>query len=129
MTRVSAVILYNENGEILICQRGAGGCCEYLWEFPGGKEEPKETAAECAVRECREELNIEVGALDTVGTSFYSYPDRDISFTFFKGKILSGEPTQTVHKSIRWVTPQNLSEYAFCPAETWILEQLKREAE
>ena len=129
MTRVSAVILYNENGEILICQRGAGGCCEYLWEFPGGKEEPKETAAECAVRECREELNIEVGALDTVGTSFYSYPDRDISFTFFKGKILSGEPTQTVYKSIRWVTPQNLSEYAFCPADTWILEQLKREAE
>ena len=126
MTRVSAVILYNENGEILICQRGAGGCCEYLWEFPGGKEEPKETAAECAVRECREELNIEVGALDTVGTSFYSYPDRDISFTFFKGKILSGEPTQTVHKSIRWVTPKNLSELAFCPAYTWILEQLKR---
>lgn len=42
-TIVAAAIINNQQGQILICQRGAGGSCEYLWEFPGGKLEPDET--------------------------------------------------------------------------------------
>ena len=60
MTEVAAVILTDEQDKILICRRGAGGNCAYLWEFPGGKREAGESLAACAVRECREELNIEV---------------------------------------------------------------------
>ena len=56
MILVSAAIIRNTAGEILICQRGAGGSCAFLWEFPGGKQEAGETAADCLVRECREEL-------------------------------------------------------------------------
>ena len=60
MILVSAAIIRNTAGEILICQRGAGGSCAFLWEFPGGKQEAGETAADCLVRECREELGIEI---------------------------------------------------------------------
>lgn len=124
MTNVSAVILRNEQNELLICQRGAGGSCEYLWEFPGGKKETAETAEDCAVRECQEELGIEVGELRPFGSSFYRYPDRDISVTFFEGKILAGVPRRTVHMEIRWVSPAALSNYAFCPADQEILSRL-----
>ena len=60
MILVSAAIIRNTAGEILICQRGAGGSCAFLWEFPGGKQEAGEKAADCLVRECREELGIEI---------------------------------------------------------------------
>lgn len=39
MILVSAAIIRNTAGEILICQRGAGGSCAFLWEFPGGKQD------------------------------------------------------------------------------------------
>lgn len=32
---VSAAIFSNERDEILICRRGPGGNCAFLWEFPG----------------------------------------------------------------------------------------------
>lgn len=118
------MILRSEQNEILICQRGAGGSCAYLWEFPGGKQEPGETAEACAIRECREELQVEIGGLTSFDTSFYRYPDRDIFFTFFEGKILSGEPERSVHAEIRWVSPAALSDYAFCPADEEILQKL-----
>ena len=38
MIQVSAAIIKDETDKILICQRGEGGICEYLWEFPGGKQ-------------------------------------------------------------------------------------------
>ena len=58
--RVAAAIIRNADGRILICRRGQGGSCAFLWEFPGGKQEQGENMEECLVRECREELGIEI---------------------------------------------------------------------
>lgn len=126
-TNVSAVILRNEKNEILIGRRAADASSALLWEFPGGKQESGETAEDCAVRECREELDIEIGSLAPFGTGFYSYPDRDITFTFFTGIILDGVPKRTVHQEIRWVKSNELSDYSFCPADDEILEKLTAE--
>lgn len=43
MLQVSAAIIRNAKGQILVCRRGPGGNCAYLWEFPGGKQEPSES--------------------------------------------------------------------------------------
>lgn len=59
MLHVAAVILRRDE-KVLICRRGPGGSCGNLWEFPGGKVEPGESPADCARRECREELGVEV---------------------------------------------------------------------
>ena len=53
MIEVTAAVI-RENGKFLICQRAKGKNCELLWEFPGGKIEPGETAEQCIVRECQE---------------------------------------------------------------------------
>lgn len=76
MILVSAAIIRNTAGEILICQRGAGGSCAFLWEFPGGKQEAGETAADCLVRECREELGIEIDIVALLEQTSYTYPDN-----------------------------------------------------
>lgn len=92
MILVSAAIIRNTAGEILICQRGAGGSCAFLWEFPGGKQEAGETAADCLVRECREELGIEIDIVALVEQTSYTYPDNKIGLSFFAAQITGGVP-------------------------------------
>ena len=46
MIEVSAGVVYDREGRILICQRGEGRNNAHLWEFPGGKREKGESAAE-----------------------------------------------------------------------------------
>ena len=60
MIEVSAGIVYDREGRILICQRGEGRNNAHLWEFPGGKREAGESAADCLVRELMEELQLPV---------------------------------------------------------------------
>lgn len=123
MTQVAAAILRRE-GRILICQRGEGGSCAFLWEFPGGKVEVGETAADCVVRECREELSIAIRAGEVFATTTYRYPEREVGFTFFNAEYISGEIKQNVHMDHRWVTPKELTEFPFCPADREIVRRL-----
>ena len=50
MIEVSAGIIRDERGYILIARRGEGRKNAHLWEFPGGKREPGEDAAVCLIR-------------------------------------------------------------------------------
>lgn len=128
MTHVTAAIITNEEDAILICQRGAGGsCCAYLWEFPGGKVEPGETPEQCIVRECQEELKIKVTLQGVYAETVHQYPEQELAFTFFKARVLSGTLQMGVHKDIKWVKPEELTNYEFCPADVKIVEQLIKE--
>lgn len=124
MILVSAAIIRNTAGEILICQRGAGGSCAFLWEFPGGKQEAGETAADCLVRECREELGIEIDIVALIEQTSYTYPDNKIGLSFFAAQITGGVPQKSVHQEILWVRPAELLQYQFCPADTEIVGRL-----
>lgn len=127
MIYVSAAIIRNEQGEILICRRGAGGVCAYLWEFPGGKREEHETAQMCLIRECKEELDILIGVEKLFAQTTYAYPDREIAFDFFDCKILSGAAKPKIHQEIKWVYPGELDAESFCPADVLIVQKLKND--
>lgn len=120
---VSAGILF-QNGKILIGRRSYGLTTRDLWEFPGGKIEPGETPEQCLVRECREEL----GASVTVGREFdracHAYPDRDVHLIFLLGEIEGEVTLHSMHTELKWVTPAALREYAFCPADTAVIEKI-----
>lgn len=124
MTQVAAAIIQKDK-KILICKRGAGGNCAFLWEFPGGKLEKGETLEECLIRECKEELEIDISIKCVFAESTYKYPDREIAFTFFNAEIMGGELKMNVHNDMQWVLPSELKEYEFCPADTDIVERLQ----
>lgn len=123
---VAAAMIWKE-GKLLICQRGAGGSCAFLWEFPGGKVECGETALDCVIRECKEELDIIIDVKKMIAQFDYDYPDKQISFTFFDAEILSGTVQKQVHGEIRWVSPEELDSKSFCPADIEIVEQIKNQ--
>jgi mutator protein MutT len=125
-TEVTAAI-FRRNGRIFLCRRGEGGSCATLWEFPGGKIEPGETPEECLIRECQEELQIDI-EIDSLYDQFdYDYPDKSLRFYFFNARITSGEPNLQVHTDSHWLWPRELTQYDACPADKELIARLAGE--
>ena len=126
MTEVVAALIWRE-GKFMICQRPASKARGLLWEFVGGKVEAGETPQEALIRECREELDV----LLSVGNVFmdvtHKYPDLEVHLTLFHATVASGEPKKLEHNDIRWITPQEIPDYDFCPADVEILQKIKKE--
>ena len=123
MIQVTAAII-ERDGQILICQRGAGGSCAFQWEFPGGKLEPDETSEQCIVRECKEELGVDIQVIRIFEETFYHYPDNEINFTFYEAAIINGQIDMKIHKDIRWVERSRMKNFTFSPADVQIVEKL-----
>ena len=124
ITEVVAALIWQE-GRFLICRRPGHKARGLLWEFVGGKVEPGETKQAALLRECREELAItlEVGALFTEVT--HVYPDITVHLSLFHGRIAAGTPQMLEHCDLRWITPEQIGQFDFCPADVEILERIK----
>jgi len=119
-----AAAIIRDGEKFLICQRPKGKNCELLWEFPGGKIEPGETAEQCIVRECREELGVTVRLLGKFGEAAYDYPDRRVRIAFFDARVFSGVPVNKEHNDMRWVTYKQVRDFEFCPADEKIVGRI-----
>ena len=123
MTEVVAALI-REGDKFMICQRPANKVRGLLWEFVGGKVEPGETKEQALVRECREELGITVDVGSPFTEVTHVYPDLTIHLTLFNAAIVSGTPQLLEHNDIRWITPQEIGGYDFCPADEVILQRI-----
>lgn len=121
MTEVAAALIW-DGDRFMICQRPAHKSNALLWEFVGGKLEKGETKQEALIRECREELGITV----SVGEEFYDvvhqYPDILVHLTIFNASIAEGTPKLLEHNDLKWILPEEIPQYNFCPADKDILE-------
>lgn len=127
MVEVVAALVHdaNEPRRFLICQRPAHKTRALLWEFVGGKVEPGETKPEALVRECREELGVTVSVGDVYMELTHVYPDLTIHLTLFHARITEGTPRLLEHNAMRWILPEEIEEYDFCPADEEILARLQ----
>lgn len=123
MTEVVAALIW-KGDQFMICQRPAHKARGLLWEFVGGKVEPGETREEALVRECREELAVTVSVGDVFMEVTHQYPDLTVHLTLFHASILQGEPQMLEHHDIRYITPAEIPQYNFCPADEVILQRL-----
>ena len=115
-----------EGGKFMICQRPVTKARGLLWEFVGRKVEPGETRTEALVRECREELGVTVVPGDVFMEVDHVYPDITIHLTLFRAAIASGRPQKLEHADIRFIAPEEISDYAFCPADESILKEIQK---
>lgn len=123
MLRVAAAIISDAEGRILICRRSYGSCAG-LWEFPGGKLEPGENVRDCLIRECREELDIEIEPGEVFCETVEYRDDTRREFTFLMAKLVSGTPKCSVHSELCWADPAALDGPAYCPADIVVAERL-----
>ena len=125
MTEVVAALIWDED-RFMACQRPAHKARGLLWEFVGGKVEPNETKEEALIRECQEELGITVAVEDVFMEVTHEYPDLTVHLTLFNARIAEGVPQKLEHNDIRWMTVEEIDDFAFCPADVEILERLKK---
>lgn len=123
MIEVTAAVI-RQNNKLLICQRPQNKSCALLWEFPGGKIEFGETPEQCIIRECQEELGIEIIVHQKLTEINYDYPSRSIRLHFFLCTISTGEIQVQEHQAITWITPKEIPEFEFCPADAKMLSTI-----
>ena len=103
---VGAAVL--RHGLVLAARRTTPPAAAGRWEFPGGKVEPGETEEQAAVREIREELDLEIKVGASLG------PAVDISAAYrlhvYLASIVDGEPVLREHAELRWFGAAELDE-------------------
>ena len=123
ITEVVAALIW-DNDKFMICQRPAHKARGLLWEFVGGKVEPGETKEQALIRECREELAVTISLGDAFMDVTHEYPDLTVHLTLFNATIFEGKPQNLEHNDIQWITPSEITNYEFCPADVEILKKI-----
>ncbi len=112
---VGAVII--RDGLVLCVQRGPDGSLPGMWEFPGGKIEPDETAQSALVREISEELMCRVAVGEEVTTTIHEYDFGIIKLTTYYCELTEGTPQLVEHAAMTWQRPEELHHLDWAPAD------------
>ena len=126
MIEVVAALIW-DGDRFLICQRPEHKARGLLWEYVGGKVEAGETKQEALIRECKEELDVVISVGDVFMDVVHEYPDITVHLTLFHAQIVSGEIKLLEHNAVAWITPDEIPDYSFCPADKEINERIAAE--
>ncbi|MEO0585748.1 MAG: (deoxy)nucleoside triphosphate pyrophosphohydrolase [Bacteroidota bacterium] len=115
--------IIERNGKILAAKRKIELRHGGLWEFPGGKLDPTETAEAALTREIWEELAMEIRILQRLIDVVHAYPTGVIRLYPFVCQWVAGEPTLTDHEEIGWYLPEDLPALDWVAADLPVLDQ------
>ena len=122
---VAAGILFSDSGHVLITERLCDGPFNGLWEFPGGKIAPGESAADALTRELAEELGIRVTDSRPLMDLYHEYPDRTVQLEFFVVSAWQGDPVGLEGQQLRWVRAAELEAAELLPADAPVVTALR----
>ncbi len=128
MIRVTAAVL-ERAGRILIAKRPEGDRLAGLWEFPGGKIEEGESPRDCLARELHEEFEITAEIGEFLVAHVHRYPHVEIELLSYRATHVAGVFELRDHDEVRWVLPEELSEYPFAPADLPTVERLQSQCQ
>jgi mutator protein MutT len=98
-----------------------------LAEFPGGHREEGETLEQCAVREVREEVGLDVRVVRRLATARHDDARRQLELTFFECECVGPRDLAAAvvtGRGARWVARAELAGLPFPPANGPIVRAL-----
>jgi 8-oxo-dGTP diphosphatase len=117
---VGAAII--DGDRVLAAQRALPPSLAGLWEFPGGKVDVGETDEAALVRECREELGVEVLLGARIGRD-WPIGEHGV-LRVWLAAIAAGELTAREHAQLRWLTVDQLDDVEWIPADLVVVQRL-----
>jgi A/G-specific adenine glycosylase len=121
-----AVGIVRDKDRILITRRKESGLLGGLWEFPGGKVQPGESAEDACRRELLEEVNVEVIVGELITHVNHAYSHFKISVDVFECEYKAGEIHLNGAVDYKWILAEDTAKYAFPAANHKIFPYLKR---
>lgn len=105
---VAGAILLDKDNKILLIHRNTTEM--QRWELPGGKLEKDELPEQVAIRELKEELNIDVKTLKYIGFKEFEENDVILKYHWYKCEIDKGTPKVMEEKfdNIRYFSKEEL---------------------
>ena len=118
-----AVILTRENRVLLMKRKGPHG--PGTWTVPGGHMEFGETPQQCAVRETKEEIGVEITDIRfrAITNDVFESEERHSVSIWMEGKIVSGEPRIVSEKEaaeLGWFVWDSLPLPLYLPLENFV---------
>jgi len=121
---MTAGIVANGRGGILIVQRPLEGLLGGLWKFPGGERRQGESLRSALKRNTRDELGIEVTTKKAVISVKHAYTHFRITLHAFHCDWRGGEPRTLGCPGWRWVGRDRLKDLPFSKADRKIIDRL-----
>lgn len=121
----AAIILINENGQVLVDERRQDQIYPGYWEFPGGKIEEHEIPDHAAIREMREETGVDVKTITPLTFISEDRGDYHVVVYVFTATEWSGEPSGKEGQVIRWVNMEELETLNLLPANKPLVPLIK----
>lgn len=122
---VAAAVIIDDTGRILVSQRAEHAHQGGLWEFPGGKLEPGETAQLALARELEEELGIRPTESEPLIRIRHAYDDRLVVLDFFRVTAYQGEAKGREGQPLCWMLPEEMVAETFPAADRPVITALQ----
>jgi A/G-specific adenine glycosylase len=119
---VTAAVLRDRGGRLLIVQRPRQGLLGGLWKFPGGRQDSDEPLKSCVQKSVREELGIRIKVGKSIGSIKHAYTHFRITLHAFDCTHQSGNPQALGCADWRWIKPSRLGDFAFSKADREIIK-------
>ena len=119
LTIVSALVLVDQDGRVLVCERPKGKFMEGFWEFPGGKLEANELPDDCIIREVKEELGVDLSnsCFSPLTFTTFDYEEFSAIIFLYLSREWEGFIKPKENQNLKWVRPNELFEINMLPAD------------
>lgn len=124
IVEVAAAVLQRADGSFLLAQRPAGKIWAGYWEFPGGKVESGESAAQALRRELKEELGVCVQQAYPWIVRVFKYPHATVRLSFFRVTDWNGELHPHEGQQFSWQYFPEITVAPLLPANAPVLRAL-----
>ena len=121
---MTAGIMANGQGRLLIIQRPNRGLLGGLWKFPGGLKGSEETLEQGLIRRVREELGIGIEVQEALGSVKHAYTHFRITLHAFRCQWRTGKPKVLDCQGYQWNSPKDFSLFPFSKADRKIMALL-----